>query len=368
MSTTITASCTDCPWTGGPYRSQKMADYAASRHNCDLHRARAAHAAQAADAAAERERLIDRRPQPCLHKRANQVHGSYVTYTQDRCRCRPCCDAASTYNRGLSKRNAYGRSNLVDADPVRDHIKTLGEAGIGLKTITRHTGINGGVLCKLIYGVPETGRRPSRKIKKTNAAKILALDPRDPSLIAGGARIDSTGTSRRLQALVAMGWSQSKLARQLGLTPTNFCPLVNGTRPTTAARARAVRDLYDRLWNATPPRQDKGDKVAYTRARRHAQAHGWAPPLAWDDDTIDDPAATPDLGEAVDIHASHRRLHLEDLEWLATEHHLTIGQACDRFGVGKSAVEYACKRAGRRDLLDLLIRNAVRRDLTRTVA
>ncbi|MGO5480449.1 hypothetical protein ACTQVS_09920, partial [Anaerovoracaceae bacterium HCP3S3_H6] len=30
-----------------------------------------------------------------------------------------------------------------------------------------------------------------------------------------------------------------------------------------------------------------------TRVRNYAERQGWAPPAAWDDDTIDDPTATP---------------------------------------------------------------------------
>ena len=88
MSRRATATC-DCGWTGGPYRSPKQAAYALSRHSCDKHRAKIAHAAARADAQAERERLINRTPQPCHHKKANHQHGTYVTYTQDRCRCWP---------------------------------------------------------------------------------------------------------------------------------------------------------------------------------------------------------------------------------------------------------------------------------------
>ena len=56
---------------------------------------------------------------------------------------------------------------------------------------------------------------------------------------------------------------------------------------------RAARTLYERLWN-TDPREHGVSLHSYNRARRHAATHGWAPPAAWDDDRLDDPAAHPD--------------------------------------------------------------------------
>ena len=59
-----------------------------------------------------------------------------------------------------------------------------------------------------------------------------------------------------------------------------------GVSTTVApATARAVEDLYDRAW--------QGPRRPSTASRRRAVTAGWAPPLAWDDDTIDDPAASP---------------------------------------------------------------------------
>jgi len=58
-------------------------------------------------------------------------------------------------------------------------------------------------------------------------------------------------------------------------------------------RARAMRALYDELWQADPA--DHGASPGgITRARRYAAERRWAPPQAWDDDTIDNPDAFPD--------------------------------------------------------------------------
>ncbi|WP_295694431.1 hypothetical protein, partial [Lapillicoccus sp.] len=60
-------------------------------------------------------------------------------------------------------------------------------------------------------------------------------------------------------------------------------------RDRISARAwRQVRQVYDRLSMTPGPSPT---------ARARAAARGYAPPLAWDDDTIDDPRALPDLGD-----------------------------------------------------------------------
>lgn len=357
MSTTYRTACDTCGFTGGPYTSQRMADYALSRHSCDRHQARAAHAQAAADKAAERERLIDRTPQPCHHKKANHQHGTYVTYTQDRCRCTPCTTAAGQYNARLRRRNAYGRSNLIDADPVRAHIRQLMAAGIGLKQVTKHTGINGGVLCKLMYGVPETGRVPSKRILKANAAKILALNPDDPTLLAGGVRVDSTGTRRRLQALVHQGWSVNQLAAHADTDRQRLDGALHG-RDVTKTTADTVAALYDRLWDTEPPRATRGEKTAYARARNIAAAAGWVGPLAWDDESIDDPAATPDTGQVVrDLGSGTRKVHLEDVEFLMDQQTYTWDGLAARLRVRPNTIDVALRRAGRQDLIDRLVAN-----------
>lgn len=100
--------------------------------------------------------------------------------------------------------------------------------------------------------------------------------------------IDSAGTMRRLQALAAIGWSTVKLARQLGVTQGPLWRLMMQPHRVRRETATRVAALYDRLWNQPPP---AGRGAVY--ARNSAARKGWPPPLAWDDDTIDDPAAEP---------------------------------------------------------------------------
>jgi hypothetical protein len=112
----------------------------------------------------------------------------------------------------------------------------------------------------------------------------LEAVPRDTGLL-----VDATGTRRRIQALIAFGWplplitdllyvswSLRNLA-ELDLVPRNL--------------QLRTRQIYNRLSMIQPAGHCPPDQTA--RARSYARRRGWDPPFAWDDETIDDPAAQP---------------------------------------------------------------------------
>ncbi|MFJ5915002.1 hypothetical protein ACIQFW_04285 [Streptomyces ardesiacus] len=101
------------------------------------------------------------------------------------------------------------------------------------------------------------------------------------------------GTTRRLQALAVMGWPRLRLHRETGLTPSRLVPLLAGTASAvTRQEARMVAVVYVRL-SAVSPGLCGVSHIAARAARERAWTAGWAPPAAWDDDTIDDPQAIP---------------------------------------------------------------------------
>ena len=244
---------------------------------------------------------VDRTPKPCHHPRAEHRHGTYACYVLDTCRCLPCAGANSTYERDRKKRNAYGRSNLVDAQPVREHVAALMAAGVGLKRTVELSGVPQGALWKLMYGKrrPNGDAAPSRRVTKATAERILALDPANPALLADGAPIPSVGASRRLQALSCLGWSISRLSTESGIDRQVLDKALRG-EGITAGHVRAIAALYEQIWDRPPPEAHHRERIAAARARNRARAAGWAPPLAWDDDSIDDPAAAADSGDVED--------------------------------------------------------------------
>lgn len=228
---------------------------------------------------------------PCLHPRAQHQHGTYPAYKRDGCRCLPCRDAASNYAGARARQVAYGRwAPYVDAEPAREHLQKLSQAGIGWRTAARRAGLDKNTVRHLLYGQPARGVSPTRRIRPKTERAILAVQPRR---IPAGAHVEALGTRRRLQALVAAGWSQAKLARHLDLTDSQLSRTLHTATVLESTRA-AVALLYDQIAFTDPPRDTHRDRIAYSRARRHAATQGWAPPPAWFLGGIDDPDAAPD--------------------------------------------------------------------------
>lgn len=214
--------------------------------------------------------------------------GTYAKYKLEGCRCYPCAAQVSNYNMRRKRAIAYGTWRpFMDAGPVREHVLRLQECGMGTRRIAELAGVNRKLVENLLRGKP--GKPPTRRVRTENALRILALEP-TPDNVAPSTLVNSAGTVRRLRALVTGGWSQSKLASRLGMTPSNFTTLM-ASQQVTAAKARKISSLYEELWDQAPPESSHGDKVAASRARNYAAVRGWLPPMAWDDALIDLPDA-----------------------------------------------------------------------------
>ena len=116
----------------------------------------------------------------------------------------------------------------------------------------------------------------------------------------GPGTADATGTRRRLQALMAAGWSRTILVARLGMTERHVRLILHGSERVLAMTATRVAGLYDELWDQPPPAGTQRERQAATLARNYAREHGWVMPLAWDEEPgphcIDDPAARPAPG------------------------------------------------------------------------
>lgn len=289
MSTRLYTTCTDCGWRGGPYRTRPQADYAHSRHSCEkARRDRAAY-----ERGMAREAAVDRTPKSCLHKRANHQHGTRACYVLDVCRCVPCAAANSTYEGDRARRIAYGQQAYVDARPATDHVRALCAAGLGWKRVAALAGVPASTIYPLLYGKADrNGGAPRTKARRATVEAILAVPMPNLDQLGDGANVDSTGTRRRLQALIYSGWSVQRLADTAGVDRQALDAAL-AQHDVVARTARTVRDLYEQLWDTPPAAANPGEARGITLARHRAAKQSWAPPMAWDDDTIDDPDALP---------------------------------------------------------------------------
>lgn len=193
------------------------------------------------------------------------------------------------YEQHRNRMIAYGRwQPYVDAQPAREYVLWLRSQGMGPKRISEVSGVPHGSLAKLVYGDPQRGLAPSKRIRPETEARILATQP-DPYPRANVAGI---GARRRLRALVALGWTQSELARRVGLTRAAFGRMIHAGPEVAmhAATVRRAREVYAELSMTLPPTTSKRAVYNAEIARETARQHDWKPPLALDDDRLDDPS------------------------------------------------------------------------------
>jgi hypothetical protein len=281
--------------------------------------------------------------------RARYHYGPDENETEGRgCRCRAC--RAGNAARAESRRRAiaYGRYQpWGDIQAVRDHIGVLRASGISLTKLAELAELT--VRCVHRLDHPCNGRPQTIRVTAETARQILAVRPSLDQL-DDWVVVDASGSRRRLQALVAIGHCQSALGHRLGLPPTLMTHVMSQPR-MIARKARAVRALYDELWNVPPDESTPAARAGVKKALRMAEARGWAPPMAWDDDTIDDPAAGPAGGWQRRSGKLIRAVELAEDAAFVREHggyrNATSEQVAMRLGVKRDALDKAIARSGR---------------------
>jgi transcriptional regulator with XRE-family HTH domain len=129
--------------------------------------------------------------------------------------------------------------------------------------------------------------------------------------------IDATGTRRRLQALAALGWSARAIAERFGYSEVTVSGWFRANLVSRRTVAR-IRGWYDELSMTPPPTRTRAERYSVGTTRGRARAAGWHPPLAWDDDLIDDPNASPEpvIAQTAPPETRDRRVReLHRLRW-----------------------------------------------------
>ena len=161
---------------------------------------------------------------------------------------------------------------LIDAQPVKDHLELLRRAGFSLVQLADLAGTSETTI-KILLGMKRD--RPARRIRPELAERIRNVTiEQNPDR----GMVPSLGTRRRLQALVAIGYSTYQLAELLDTTPTHVAHWIKRSDRVLARTAIRIADLYRQL-ELTPGPSNRG--------RIRARRLGWHPPLAWDDPDTD---------------------------------------------------------------------------------
>lgn len=139
-------------------------------------------------------------------------HGTRSHYVKG-CRCEPCTVANRDYARNRERhltRVRYGievpAQKFVDAAEARQHLLWLRSFGVGLRTVSQHTGLGRTALHQIATG-------ETRRVHVDTERKILDLlrDTSNRQVL-----VDASLTWKRIAWLQQQGWSKARIARELG--------------------------------------------------------------------------------------------------------------------------------------------------------
>ena len=216
-----------------------------------------------------------------------------------------CRTHYNAHLRQRSRSEGYTRG-LVDATPVHEHLAAMERAGLSHNAQARLVGIEN----RHLYRLKQRPKCTGRTLKRVLDTPIPMVTH---EVVEPGAKIDATGTQRRIQGMIAMGYSCAALARMLN-TPVQVVSQISlkYRTQTTANFAERVASLAKGLQLRPGPTTGAGKQ-----ARNRAIRHGWVPLLAWDEDSIDDPLARPVVAKSRTMrfpekYAEMRELGLSD--------------------------------------------------------
>jgi len=204
-------------------------------------------------------------------------HGEYRGYLQHRKDseepCDACVTAAFRRNKAIKRRLDAGIRHRV---PIGDEAwRALNT--VPPKSLSLASGIRRGTILKL-------------RARATGPDSIVMLSTRTAILTSYRNAYTPIGLARRLQAITAMGWSMGVVADG---TPFSMDAYKRVRRGVTRQFVQHELGLcivaaYEK-YGMTPAPVSRSS----TRTRKWAEAKGWRTALAWEDETIDDPAARP---------------------------------------------------------------------------
>lgn len=216
----------------------------------------------------------------CCCAKVKHQHGTTQCYRSCGCREQECKDANAAAVRELRKQKAYGTSttHTVDAEPARRRLQKLTKYGWGVRAITRETGIPARTISSILYG--EKGKFRESVTAET-ASKILAFNPpyaREARQGTSTANVDAASSKKKLQSLIALGYSLNALAEDAGHSRSYFKQVMMQDR-IGLSRQRAVNEVYEKRWNKLPPTETTMQKRVVETARKRAEENGWRPPM-----------------------------------------------------------------------------------------
>ncbi|MGW6557955.1 hypothetical protein [Streptomyces hydrogenans] len=203
-------------------------------------------------------------------------HGERRCYLRG-CRRPECVEANKRYCKQYRLATVHAPLR-VDASAAVRRLAQWANQGYSHTQIATAAKINAPEVSKLL-----TGKQTA--ISLAHARRIQTAH--GPSGAPYHAMTDAVGTIRRGRALHAIGYPIYRIAQDIPMNANDLGRLLM-LEPATVRQsvANGMTALYQRLSGTPGP-----SHLAVCAARRLR----WESPIAWDDDSIDDPAAIPDV-------------------------------------------------------------------------
>ncbi len=203
-----------------------------------------------------------------------------------------------------TKLRAAGKliGGYVDPEPIRARIEAHLARGENLCHLATLAGWDRTGLHNILHG--------RNKAVRVHAARRLMAVPLPPTHI---------GTLRRLQALARLGHRRSDIADAAGVSEGALDWAKTEDRYHVRLRLK-IHATYRTL---------SGRPGTSPLVARRADSKAWAPPLAWHDVDIDDPAAVPDLGVPTRVTAADTIAEVERLVGMGE----SLFMACKAVGI-----------------------------------
>lgn len=215
------------------------------------------------------------------------THDGHAGWLRD-CAHPDCVAKRARYMKQWTYERSHGVKRLVDAAPARRHVDTLIGAGWTLRSIA-------GAADVAPASVSRIKNADVRQVNRRIAAAILAVDlrqvPSRPSKQTTEPFVPRIGSTRRIQALIAIGWTHKIMQERSGVRTAVI--LSQQGRLVTRTTHDAVAAMYRDLSQRPGPSE---------RSRSWAQRLGYHSPAAWDDIDLDPaPEIHEDLAHDRDV-------------------------------------------------------------------
>ena len=242
------------------------------------------------------------------------------------------------YSKRWRLERARGITRLKDAAKTVAQIETLRAKGWSLRGIAEASGTS-------VQSLSLVANGKQKNVHRDTETAVLALREED---IFTRSNIDgfvpNIGARRRLQALMAIGYRHSDLSPLVGFSTGTMNHQVGDWISKT--KHDAMKRVYDELWQTPGP-------APATSLARVAKA-GYLPPLAWDDDTIDDPNHVPVLTvERGERRESNKEIFVEEVLFLR-DSGANRWEIARRLGMDWHSVERRLERYERHDLIKVI--------------